>query len=321
MNNRPYLSLITVARNDNYGGDFLHRFQVSLNTVLALCEEYRLDMELIIVDWNHPPGALTFVEVLAWPKKLKSVEIRIIEVPNKLHRKFPNSDKLTVFEFIGKNVGIRRARGEYILTTNIDDIFSRELVQFLAERKLSQECFYRTDTYRVKKTIPLDIAVDEQLELCGEHWYQVDMTKGPRRRRYPLLSYEYLRSSAAWLGGKLIHHPRHGIHTLASGDFFLMHHKHWYNLHGHPELPTYSHIDSYMCYMAASYGLSQIILSGGKRIYHQEHTRLKPGSLPTTDFGLCLKHGKQMLKSGRPMVFNDEKWGLAEENLTEINPL
>ena len=51
---------------------------------------------------------------------------------------------------------------------------------------------------------------------------------------------------------------------------------------------TYSHMDSYMCFMAASYVLSQIILSGDKRIYHQEHTRPSRATQPTTDFKLCL---------------------------------
>ncbi len=318
MNNNRYLSLIVLARNDNYGGDFLHRMQVSLNVLLTLSEDYALDMELIIVEWNPPPNTPKLAEVLVWPKELKSGEIRIIEVPGEIHRRLPNSEQIPVFEF-GKNIGIRRAKGEYILATNADNIFSRELVQFLAQKKLSSECFYRVDRYRIKKTIPLDISLDEQLDLCQKHWYRVATVKGPRRKRYPILNYEYLRSLIIWLGGRLIHHPRHGIHTRASGDFFLMHREHWHNLRGYPELPTYSHIDSYMCYMAASYGLTQVILNGDKRTYHQEHLRPSPGSLPTTNFKLCLEHGKQMMKSRKPIIFNDPKWGLAEEILPETN--
>lgn len=319
MSSNPFISFVVAARNDNYGGSLLHRMQVSLNVLLTLCENHSLDMELIIVEWNPPSNAPKLAKVLAWPKNLKFQEVRFIEVPGEIHRKLPNSEKMPMFEYIAKNAGIRRAKGEYVLATNADDIFSRELIQFLALKELSPECFYRTDTYNVKESIPLDSSIEEQLNFCAKYWIKVKTVRGLRKRYNPLLDYQYLRSLIKWLGGKLISHPRAGIHTNAAGDFFLMHRKHWHNLLGYPELPTRSFIDGYMCFMAASSGLSQIILNGKKRIYHQEHIRPGRGTLPKTDFRLYLKHAKQMMQSRQPLITNDEKWGLGEENLPETS--
>ena len=44
------ISFVVTARNDNYGGDFLHRMQVFVNVLLTLCEKHSLNMELVIVD-------------------------------------------------------------------------------------------------------------------------------------------------------------------------------------------------------------------------------------------------------------------------------
>jgi len=276
-----------------------------------------LDAELIIVEWNPPPNAPKLAEVLAWPKNLKFAGVRFIEVPNEIHRKLPNSDKMPMFEYVAKNVGLRRSKGEYVLATNSDIIFSAELVSFLALKELSQECFYRIDRYDVEKLVPLDISIEKQLEFCAKYWVRVYTIKGDIKRSYRFLDYQYLRS----LGARLINHPIARIHTNASGDFFLMHRDHWHSLRGYPELPTHAHTDSHMCFMAASSGLSQIILSDKKRIYHQGHMR--PGDTrhyyftkqSIMDGWLLAKRAKRMMDLKQPLIMNDEKWGLGEENL------
>ena len=223
-----------------------------------------------------------------------------------------------MLEWIAKNVGLRRAKGEYLLATNADIIFNEESIKFLALKELSPECFYRIDRYDVEKSIPLDRSIEEQLDFCAKHWVKVRTGKGVMKRSYSFLDYQYLRSLVGWLKARLINDPRAGIHTQASGDFFLMHREHWHNLRGYPELSIRSFIDGYMCFMAASSGLSQIILNGKKRIYHQGHIRPR-GPLSSTDYQLYRQRGKQMMESRQPLIMNDEKWGLWEENLSETS--
>jgi hypothetical protein len=71
---------------------------------------------------------------------------------------------------IAKNTGIRRARGEFVLATNLDIVFSPELMRFLADRRLERGAMYRMDRYDVANAIPDSAAgVDKLLEYCRNH--------------------------------------------------------------------------------------------------------------------------------------------------------
>jgi len=310
MTDNPYISFVVVARNDNYGGNFLHRMQISMNSLLTLCERESLNAEFIIVEWN-PPDAPRLAEALSLPKTLG---VRFIEIPNEIHRGLPNSEKIPIFEYIAKNVGIRRAKGEYVLATNPDIIFSAESVRYLALEVLSPECFYRIDRYDVEDVVPLDKSIEKQLEFCEEHWVKVCTLRGDMKRSYRFLDYKSLRETAAWLRDVVLNNSIAGVHTNASGDFLLMHKKYWHDLYGYPELPTHAHIDSYMCFMAKSLGLRQIILRGKRRIYHQGHER-STKARPRTDLEILLTRAKQMIKLKQPLILNNEEWGLGDKNL------
>ena len=53
-----------------------------------------------------------------------------MNVPPDLHC---NADKGKLWEFAAKNPGVRRARGRFVLLTNMDDMFPRELLGWVAE--------------------------------------------------------------------------------------------------------------------------------------------------------------------------------------------
>ena len=75
---------------------------------------------------------------------------------------------------IGKNAGIRRARGEFILATNIDILFSSELMEFLAARRLDRDRMYRIDRHDVESEVPENGSVEEQLEYCRTHRIRIN---------------------------------------------------------------------------------------------------------------------------------------------------
>ena len=52
---RPYLSVVVVTRNDNYGGGLLERLQTFQRAIVERCTEARLPVEIVVVDWNPPP--------------------------------------------------------------------------------------------------------------------------------------------------------------------------------------------------------------------------------------------------------------------------
>jgi len=319
----PYLSFIVAARNDDYGGNFLHRMQVFVNVLLSLWHKHGLDAELIIVEWNPPKDRPRLKDALTWPKCLKPGMVRIIEVPNKIHCRLPNSDRMPMFEYIAKNVGIRRARGEFVLATNPDLVYSDELVRFLASRRLSTDYFYRIDRYDVADLVPLDLPLEKQLEFCAKHTFRVATINGtvpiqkfPYRARRLIRS--LLSSPRRILARAENPSPsRQQLHTNASGDFFLMARQHWHKVRGYPELKSHSFIDGYACFLAAALGMEQVVLKSPLRIYHQEHDRSEHTKRPLTNYEQYLEHGRIMLESGRPDILNDEDWGLGDLQLPE----
>jgi len=319
----PRISFVVAARNDNYGWNFLHRMQVFINCLLTLWKRYELNCELIIVEWNPPEGAPQLAEALSWPEITRG-RVRIIEVPAALHRRLPNSDRIAMFEYIAKNVGVRRAKGRYVLCTNADILFSQELIKFLASENLSPTCFYRIDRYDVGAQVPLDLPVDEQLRFCAENSVRVRSAMGTIPLKYAsaknyAVYRGYLRKllspqeAMRWFMLKFIFK----IHTGAPGDFTLMAKQSWHDLRGYPELPSQRHVDSYLCSMARGLGLRQMILKSPLRIYHQDHDSSEMAGRPATDYELYWEDTKSMLRSGNPIIRNDETWGLGNEELPE----
>jgi hypothetical protein len=315
------ISFVVTARNDNYGGDFLERTQAFVNVLLTLCERYSLEMELVMVEWNPPPENHRLAMALKWPESPRHCRVRIIEVPEDLHRKLPHSEKKPMFEYIAKNVGVRRALGEYIIVTNPDILYSEELIKFLASWQLSPQQTYRSMRYDVQGPVPISESVDELLEYCRRHVI--------RRNDY-LYSHYYNTSKAANIKniikgviGDIIwrtkYFPYRRPFTNASGDFFMMHRSHWHHLLGYPQIIGADihglfHTDSFMMYEALFHGLKEVDLPNQLRIYHQEHDRPTNTDIYSPEIAAIRA---RLLKGRKPIKFNDESWGLGDYKLNE----
>lgn len=310
------ISFVVVARNDNYGGDFLYRMQTFVNVLLTLCEKHALKMELVIVEWNPPQNSPRLADVLKWINSLQYCHVRIIEVSEELHRQLPYSDSRPLLEFTGKNVGVHRSRGEFILVTNPDILFSEELIRFLATENLSPKCSYRATRYDVEGPLPADIPVEKMLAYCQQHITQINAYLGSFNNRLSE-RFGFRRILYAWLDYiifRLRYFPYALPFTNASGDFMLMHRSHWHFLRGYPQIEGWYHIDSLLVYMALFRGLKQIRLGNRLRIYHQSHGR------PENDkpFAPAVESSRrQLLEARKPIIFNDETWGLGQHDLPE----
>jgi hypothetical protein len=331
---RPYLSIVVAARNDNYGGDFLRRMQLFLSILATLSDRCGLRAELLIVEWNPPADRPPLRDSIDWPCNGNSLDVGIVTVPEQVHRALPNAGKMPMFEYIAKNVGIRRAKGEYILASNPDIVFSQELFQYLASHRLRGDAFYRVDRFDVNRTVPLALSVERQLRFCSTHAFLIRRMEGDQPTSRLARIYRWLAGNLPRLqpqrvvrglvrrGKRLagFTEPPNGdrqppiplVHTNASGDFLLMESGRWKALRGFPELPTHSHIDSYMVYAAAVAGLQQVVLP--YRVYHQEHDRSEQLHRPLTILNE-IPAFKRMLEVGEVHVTNDENWGLGQLEL------
>jgi len=189
----PYISVVVSARNDDHGGNMIGRMQAFLDAWLAQARRYDLPSEIIVVEWNPPLNRSRLIGALQWPQGPQPCAVRFIEVPEAIHRRFANADKIPLQQMIAKNVGIRRARGEFVLATNLDIIFSAELMRYLAERGLERRTLYRIDRHDVSSGIPRHATADELLTFCQNHMLRVftaegktDLEPGGARRLEPL---------------------------------------------------------------------------------------------------------------------------------------
>src|SRR5262249_27261374 len=107
-------------------------------------------------------------QALRWPTDTAPCQVRIIEVPPALHARLKHAEVLPLFQMIGKNVGVRRARAPFVLCTNIDILFSDALMQFLVSGQLRPGCMYRIDRHDVETDVPVDAPVDAQLRYCEQ---------------------------------------------------------------------------------------------------------------------------------------------------------
>jgi len=305
------ISFVVTARNDGYAGDFVERMQTSLDTLSRLVDKYKLDIEYLVVKWNPPVGRPELSEVLKLPSW-----VRVVRVPNELHTQQPMSNRIQLFEFVAKNTGIRRAKGEFIVATNPDIVFSDAMVGYLASVKLSTDCYYRATRY--------DILVEGGRVVRANH---------------PLCSIDYRNSSVGnikKLAIACVVRVRYGHKpfTNASGDFLMMHRSNWLNLNGYPEIIGSDkhgrfHVDSFLLYMALSIKLKEVRLAAP--IYHLEHERKSTTAIysplidaiyqyfSTNQKGPFLFNGDSWASPvARLLAVNDDSWGLRQHDLVEV---
>lgn len=173
----PRLSVVAVSRNDDHGGSMTRRMQFFVDGFVEQCKRHQLDAELILVEWNPPVDRPPLVDALRWPAESGPARIRIVTVPPETHNEFAHSLELPLFQMIGKNVGIRRARGQYVLATNVDILFDDELVLYLRDM-LAPNTILRIDRYDVPSDLPADVPFETVLVDCRRRFFQVNTRFG-----------------------------------------------------------------------------------------------------------------------------------------------
>jgi hypothetical protein len=175
----PYISVVVAARNDDHGGNMLGRMQAFLDSWTVQGERYGLPSEIVVVEWNPPPALPRLIDALRKPPQPGPCAVRFLEAPPELHAALPNSEVIPLHQMIAKNAGIRRSRGQFVLATNVDIVFSPELMRFLAQRRLERGVLYRMDRYDVADDIPGPAAgVDALLEHCRGRLLRIFAAEG-----------------------------------------------------------------------------------------------------------------------------------------------
>ena len=330
--NSPRLSVVVATRNDDHGGNPLQRTQAMVNALGRQHRRLGPDVELIVVEWNPPPDRPPLRDAMQWSA---APPTRVITVPAAVHGRYEHAAALPLFQMIAKNVGIRRARGDFVLATNIDILLSDELAAWLASGAIPARRMVRVD----RLDVPAEgaaMSADEVLAWCranviraNERMGTRDLRTGGLHRVYKPTTWRDVLTSVGLR--RPTTHTR--LHTNACGDFTLLPRAGWEAIRGYAELAMYSmHLDSVACHAAHHAGFRELVLRPPLACYHLEHApgsgfapehqreldqRLAQSGVPQLEHRTFAQWALQMRTRRTAMRFNGDDWGLAQEALPE----
>jgi hypothetical protein len=229
----PLLSVVLVGRNDDFGGDFNGRMFAAVDFNHQNLEAAGIPHEYILVEWNPLPGRPYLAELVG--RQFPWWQRRYVVDPE-WHSRLSVNPKLVFMEFFAKNVGIRRAGGRFILTTNTDIWLSREVVRTLP--RLRPGTLYRTTRVDLKREIG-----------------------------YDGMTYEVLEHPESFLRSNVL---TRDYYSNASGDFLLLDGETLRGLRGFNEVFRQAkiHKDSNFCVHARRRGVPVDVIG---QVYHLDH--------------------------------------------------
>jgi hypothetical protein len=233
----PYLSIVVTGRNDDLGGDFNGRFFRALRFNHAALAAAAVTHEFVFVEWRPIPGKPLLAHLLAeqFPELAGDVLVSYVIDP-RYHDAVSLNPRVQFQEFIAKNVGVRRSRGSFVLTTNTDIYLGRGTVDTLARQDLRRQTLYRT----------VRIDLKSHTDVSHLTW---DVLEDVRNQ-------------------EIVNEIRPPCYTNASGDFLLLDRDAWHQVRGFNEIYRVAkiHLDGNFCYKCHASGLDLVDL--GAPVYH-----------------------------------------------------
>jgi hypothetical protein len=283
----PYLTIIATGRNDDFGGDFNGRFFRALHFNHQQLVAAGISHEFVFVEWRPIDKRPLLASLLADEfADVTSLSLRSFVVDPAYHDALSLNPRLQFQEFIAKNVGIRRARGEFVLTTNTDIYFSRGLIACLQESALERGVLYRAARHDLMSA----------LDVSDMDW---DVLEDERNC-------------------EIVNAIRPPLFTNASGDFLLLDQQTSQQIRGFNEVYRVAkiHIDGNFCMKAYASDIS--IVDIGAPVYHVGRGTLhamrgmynaRPGDAPWGD-----------IRWKSDVVYdNGDRWGLGLAPEREID--
>jgi hypothetical protein len=250
----PYVSFVTWGRNDGYTNDYLPRMAKALTCLVRQLEAAKLESEIIVSEWNPPPERPLLVDSLDLPCTSSHVSIRGVVSDPSHHARFRGAAEHGMHNGEAWNVGIRRARGQYIAPKASDTFLSTETIERIGRRDLTPDTLYRVDRY--------DVVVPPELWRLDGKAFLAALETLPAERN------EHIQQLPHW--------QLRDLHTNASGDFLLMPAAWWHRLRGHPADETIFSLDgdSLVMHAAAALGIEQCRWPAPCKVYKPRHGHL-----------------------------------------------
>jgi FkbM family methyltransferase len=275
-------------RNDDFGGGFNDRLFRALEFNHHHLRERGVSHEFVFVEWRPIPGKPWLADVLAdrYPELVPHALTSYV-ADGAYHDAFSLNPKLQFQEFIAKNIGIRRCRGAFILTTNTDIYLGRSVLELLERQSLETGVLYRVPRIDLKDDIDCD----------GLDWNVLEDDR----------NYDTVNRIAP------------PCYTNASGDFLLLDRGSYMALRGFNEIYRVAkiHMDGNFCIKAYSSGLklqpmeSPVYHVGLGTLHSQAPAYAnRPGDAPWGD----------RRWNGTVVYENHSDWGLWRAPMRTIRP-
>jgi hypothetical protein len=288
---RPFVSIVLTGRNDGYGGDFVGRFLATLRFNSRELSARGIPHEFVLVEWAPIPGAQLLADLVdaGCPASVTDA-FRTVVVDPAYHEAVTLNPRLKYQEYIAKNVGIRRARGEYLITSNCDIFLSRRILERLDARDLQPNVLYRAPRWDLK----------DREDLATIDW-------------------PYLEDPASLSGRARVIKPPY--YSGGAGDFILMDSATFHRLGGFNEVYRVVRIaiDGNFVVNAAACGVP--IADVGGPVYHLDHA----GSYRMTRADFVGReaeapYGDERWGVDRVVYRNRPGWGLAGAPERSLGP-
>ncbi len=285
----PLISLVLTGRNDGYGGDFMSRFFRTLRFNHDQLTTRGIAHEIVFVEWAPPPDRPLLMEhVFGALPELDPCVCSWYVVDARYQDAVSLNPRLEYLEFIAKNVGVRRARGRFVLTTNCDVYLGRQVLDVLQRGDLEPRALYRAPRHDLK------LASD----LSTLDW---DVLEDPRNLDGPAL-----RLKPPFMGS-------------ATGDFVLLDRDTFHEIGGFNEIYRVARIgiDRNLLVKALSCGVRLVDIGGP--VHHVNHAgsfRLQRDTYAGRDGDA--PWGDRRWHQGGVSYVNPPTWGLAGAPLRKL---
>ncbi len=282
----PYVSIVLTGRNDNFGGDFNDRLCAAVAYNHRLLTDFRVDYELIFVEWRPVAGRPLLADLLRERVAEVSPRLTTYEVDVRYHEAFSQNPRIQFHEFIAKNVGIRHTTGSFVLATNTDIYLSRGVVNLLARRALTPMVLYRATR--------VDLASQRDCTNVDD-----GTLSDPRNQL-------------------AIHVLEPPFLTDSSGDFLLLDRFSFHNLRGFNEVfrAATLHIDANFCYRARAQGL--LLTDTGLNVFHVGEGTFDAQRAAYRDHPHDAPWGADWCK--QILYENPPNWGLGDAPVVSVGP-
>lgn len=340
------LSIVVTTRNDTHTERMEERTQAFIDGVYHVAERAKRRVELVIVEWNPPQDRPPLRAGYRFPETHEFVSTVIYTVDNDIHGRFDMAANTPLYQMIAKNVGIRRARGQFILATNIDVLFSVPLFEAMTAPDLMAGKIYRSHRCDIDRNI-LDLPdIGAMIESANDSVLRIHFQEGPlapgeaRRRRSQHVEDDYVNAQFSErtdeAGRTVIYNVAScyigwdslpPLHYQQCGDFQMMHRDDWCKVRGYMELDGFIfHLDSLLAIVCEAAGIHEEVFPDHARHYHIDHTtgvEFEPGRYRTNS-GKFVSHlsiielyGLYRFMDARKdyCLYNTSDWGCAAARL------